>query len=157
MQFVVHGWSFKSFSLIKLWVQNWVSTRNVGCHRRLTLFFLSVSKLSTSLVVIFWMLKIAQTALTLRKVWWQLNLFLLKVFVGVWGMVLAFVLFMIFGFQTGPLGKLYTSLICWSLIIVSMIDWLLCPWLRLDPHLPIIPLRGCSGHPPDSVRPDFLP
>ena len=26
MQFMVHGWSFKSFSLIKLWVQNWVFT-----------------------------------------------------------------------------------------------------------------------------------
>ena len=26
MIFGVHGWSFKSFSLIKSWVQNWVST-----------------------------------------------------------------------------------------------------------------------------------
>ena len=28
MIFEAHRWSFKSFSLIKLWVQNWVSTHS---------------------------------------------------------------------------------------------------------------------------------
>ena len=112
-------WVFEIFDLL-IWLC--LLNRDVNCHRSQTHFFLSVSKLGISLVVIFWMLRIAQTALTLGRVWWRLNLFLL--FVGMWGMVRAFVLFMILGFQTSPLGRLYTSLICWSLIIVSM-SWLI--------------------------------
>ena len=93
-------WVFEIFDLL-IWLC--LLNRDVSCHKSLTHFFLCVSKLGISLVVIFWMLRIAQTALTLGRVWWQLNLFLL--FVGMWGMVQAFVLFMILGFQTSPLGR----------------------------------------------------
>ena len=101
----VHGWSFKSFSLIKLWVQNWVSTL--------------INEIHTKARRLIWLAFLTLCFQTRRTLWQILLFFFFRTqFTATW------VFLLLIRMQNGE--KIKDSIIHFHILIVkvSQMGWI---------------------------------